>query len=68
MDTDLKPKYLEKDANMIEVNQWIKQLTNHINVGYRSIPPLTGIYMHLGPLIHESWSTALKVKDPEVAT
>ena len=34
-------------------------------MGYRSNPIQTGIYMHLGPLMHESWSTALDAKDPD---
>ena len=56
---------MEKEANLIEVNNWIRQLNHYINAGYRNITPPTGIYMHLGPLMHESWSTAMEVKDPD---
>ena len=58
-------KFLEKEATMIEVNHWIKQLTNYINMGCRSNPPQIGIFMHLGPLMHHSWISALEDKDSE---
>ena len=29
--TDLKSKYLEKEADLLEVNIWIRQLTHYIN-------------------------------------
>ena len=48
--SDLKPKYLEKEANLIEVNNWIRQLTHYINAGYRNNPPAKGVYVHLSPL------------------
>ena len=63
--TDLKPKLLEKEASMVEVYHWIKQLSNSINMGYRSSPPQTDIFIHLGPLMHDSWISALEDKDSE---
>ena len=45
--SDLKPKYLEKEDNPIEVNNWIRQLTYYLTVGYRHNPPAKGVYMHL---------------------
>ena len=44
---DLKPGFLEKEATIIEVIQWTKELINYINMGYRNSPPQTGINMHL---------------------
>ena len=32
---DLKQRYLETESNMIEVNQWIRQVTNYINAEFR---------------------------------
>lgn len=40
----LKPKYLEKEANLLEVIHWIKQAKNYINVGYRDAPPKKEVY------------------------
>ena len=37
--SDLKPGYLDKEANLIEINQWIEQFQNYINMGYRNNPP-----------------------------
>ena len=34
-------------------------------MGFRSNTPQTGIFMHLGPLMPESWITELEDKDPE---
>ena len=42
---DLKP---EKEATMIEVNQWAKHFMNYINMGYRNGLPQKGISMHRG--------------------
>ena len=63
--TYLKPKFLRKEATMIEVNQWIKQLANYIKMRYRSNPPQTGIFMYLRPLMQDSWISALEDKDPK---
>ena len=62
---NLKPVFLEKEATMIEVIQWTDQLMNYINMGYRTNPPQRGINMHLGPLMHVSWTEALQDKDPK---
>ena len=32
--TDLKTKFLEKEANLIEVNTWIRQITHYFKAGY----------------------------------
>ena len=57
--SDLKPVYLDKEANLIEINQWIEQFQNYIKMGYRNNPPATGVSMHLGPLLHSSWRSKL---------
>ena len=33
---DLKPQFLKKEANLIEVNTWIRQITHFIQAGYRN--------------------------------
>ena len=60
---DLKPVFLDKDATMIEVNEWIKQFQNYIRMGYRNSPPVKGVAMHLGPILHTSWLQSLEKQD-----
>ena len=50
---ELKPKFLEKEANLIVVNTWIHQMTHYIKAGYKHNPPKKGVYMHLCPLLHQ---------------
>ena len=61
----LKPKFLEKESNLLEVIHWIKQARNYINAGYRDAPPKTEIYKYLLPLLHHTWSKALEKYDPD---
>ena len=60
---DLKPVFLDKEATMMEVNQWTEQFQNYIRMGYRNNPPAKGVSMHLGPLVHTSWLQSLETKD-----
>ena len=60
---DLKPVFLDKEATMIEVNQWCEQFFNYIMMGYRNSPPKRGVSMHLGPLVQSSWLQSLETKD-----
>ena len=41
--SELKPKYLEKDANLLEVRNWIQQTKNYIDAGYKDSPPKKGV-------------------------
>ena len=36
---DLKPVFLDKEATMIEVNQWCEHFFNYITMGYRNSLP-----------------------------
>ena len=36
---DHRPKYLEKDANLLEVRSWIQQTKNNIEAGHKDSPP-----------------------------
>ena len=60
---DLKPVFLDKEATMIDVNQWSEQFQNYISIGYRNNPPVKGVLMHIGPLVHSSWLQSLETKD-----
>ena len=60
---DLKPGYLDNEANLIEINQWIEQFQNYVRMGYHKHPPATGVSMHLDPLLHYSWLQSLENKD-----
>ena len=62
---DLK-HILEKEANLIEVNMWLKQINQYIKAVYRNNQPATSVYMHLSPLLHQRWKSALDSKNPEV--
>ena len=61
----LKPKFLEKESNLLEVLHWIKQARNYIIAGYRDAPPKEGIYKYLIPFLHHTWSNALEKYDPD---
>ena len=50
---------------MIEVITWIRLITHYIKTGYRHNPPKKGVYMHLSPLLHQIWNSALDSKNPE---
>ena len=60
----LKPKFLEKEANLLEVIHWIKQARNYINAGYRDAPPKTEMYKYLLPLLQCNNITPYLVKSP----
>ena len=61
----LKPKFLEKESNLLEVLHWIKQARNYITAGYRDTPPNEGTYKYLIPFLHSNWSNALEKYDPD---
>ena len=63
--SDLKPKYLEKDANLLEVRSWILQTKNYIEAGYKASPPKKRIYKYMMPLLHQTWISALQCIDPD---
>ena len=45
--SELKPKYLEKDANLLEVRNWIQQTKNYIDARYKDSPPeKRGLQIH----------------------
>ena len=54
---------LDKEASMVEINQWIEQFQNYVRMGYRNNPPAKGFSMHLVPLLHSSWQQSLETKD-----
>ena len=62
--SELKPKYLEKDANLLEVRNWIQQTKNYIDAGYKDSPPKKGVYKYMMPLLHHTWTTSLQNIDP----
>ena len=43
--TDLKPKYLEKESNLLEVKSWTCQAEHYITACYKSRPPKKGIFI-----------------------
>ena len=62
---DLRPKYLEKDANLLEVRSWIQQTKNCIEASYKESPPNKGIYKYMMPLLHHAWISSLQCIDPD---
>ena len=63
--TDLKPKYLEKESNLLEVKTWTRQAGQYITADYKSSPPKKGIFRYMSPLLHQTWISALECKDPD---
>ena len=61
----LKPSYLEKGSNLMEVSHWIEQARNYIEAGYRDAPPDEGTYKYILPFIHNSWTGKLAHIDPK---
>ena len=61
--SELKLKYLEKEANLLEVRNWIQQTKNYIEAGYNDSPPKKGIYKYMMPLLHHSWTTSMQNTD-----
>ena len=37
--SDIKPNYLEKESNLLEVKSWTRQAENYITADYKSSPP-----------------------------
>ena len=48
----LKPSFLEKGANLMEVTHWIDQARNYIEAGFKDPPPNEGTYKYITPYIH----------------
>ena len=60
----LKPKYLEKESNLLKVKHWIQQAKNYIEAGYKDSPPEKGVYKYLLQLLHHTWAKSLDKSDP----
>ena len=59
----LKPKYLEKEANLLEVKHWIQQAKNYIEAEYKDSRPEKGVYKYLLLLLHHTWTKSLDKSD-----
>ena len=62
--SELKPKFLEKEANLLEVKNWIQQAKNYIEAGYKDCPPEKGVYKYILPLLHHTWAKSFDKTDP----
>ena len=47
---DAKSAFLEREANILKVLNFIESATYYIRSGFRNNPPATGSYIHLLPL------------------
>ena len=54
-----KPKFLDKESNLLEVLHWIKQAKNYKTAGYRETPPNEGTYKYLITFLHSNLCNAL---------
>ena len=61
----LKPSFLEKGANLMEVSHWIEQARNYIEAGFKDPPPEEGTYKFLAPYIHSFWAGKLLHLNPK---
>ena len=57
---DAKSAFLEREANILEVLNFIESATYYIWSGFRNNPPATGSYIHLLPLSNAIWWQALE--------
>ena len=62
--SELKAKFLKKDANFFEVNNWIQKIKNYLDAGYKDSPPKKGVYKYMMPLLHHTMTTSLQNTDP----
>ena len=63
---DLKPEYLEKEFNLLDVKYWTRQAGLYSSTGYKSSPPKKGIFRYMSPLLRQVWISACSHgKDPE---
>ena len=61
----LKPNFLEKSSNLMEVLHWTEQARNYIEAGYRDTPPKEGTYKYILPFIHSFWAGKLAHINPK---
>ena len=61
----LKPSFLEKGANLMEVSHWIEQARNYIEAGFKDPPPDEGTYKYIAPYIHSFWAGKLLHLNPK---
>ena len=61
----LKPSFLEKGANLMEVALWIEQARNYIEAGFKDPPPEEGTWKYLAPYVHSFWAGKLIHLNPK---
>ena len=61
----LKPSFLEKGANLMEVAHWIEQARNYIEAGFKDPPPEEGTWKFLAPYVHSFWAGKLIHLNPK---
>ena len=61
--SELKPKFLEKEANLLEVKNWIQHAKNYIEARYKDCPPEKGVYRYILPLLHHTWAKSFDKTD-----
>ena len=61
----LKPSFLEKGSNLMEVSHWIEQARNYIEAGFKDSPPDEGTYKYIQPFIHSFWAGKLAHINPK---
>ena len=55
---DLKPKYLKKESNLLEVRTLTRQASLYITAGYKTGPQKKGSFRYIAPLLQQIWITA----------
>ena len=56
---ELRPKFLDKDVDLMEMNSWIIDFKSYVNFGYNEDVPKKNLYIQLQPLLHESWKSSM---------
>ena len=62
---ELRPKFLDKNVDLMEMNSWIIDLKSYIIIGYNGDVPKKNLYLQLRPLSHKSWKYSIDALEPE---
>merc|ERR1712179_269023 len=59
---NLKPKFLNKEANHLEVRNFSQSVEVYIVTGFKDTPPQK-VWPYIKPLMHNTWSNALELNN-----
>ena len=63
--SNLEPKYLDKEANHLVVSKFCQNLRTYIDVDFRGVVP-ANVWMYISPFISSSWWSSLEKRKVKV--